>query len=75
MVQRKRPDHSSQTRDLRLGERAEVGGGEGAAGRTGRPCWSPRDPALVGEVPSETSMLNSAPIQLLKEELEKPGFP
>lgn len=56
-------------------ERAEWRGGEGAAGRTGRPRWSPRDPALIGEVPLEASMLNAAQTHLLKEELEIPRFP
>lgn len=61
MVQRKTPDHPSQTRDLRLGGRADVEGRE-------RGCWQDweallesQDPALVEEVPSETSMLYSAP--------------
>lgn len=63
--------------DRRLQETREGagwGGGGGAAATAGRPCWSPRGPALVGEVPSEPSMLHLAPTQVLKVELEDLRF-
>lgn len=69
MVQR-RPDHPSQTHGPEASGETR-GGGEG---KVLLPRRNPGGPALVGEVPSEPSVLHLAPAQVLKVELENLRF-